>query len=298
MNKIKKRNPYVAGLFAFLAFPLGYLYVGHIKRGSVMLTVFIFTVAIISLTRVIQYNYGIWIAVAIVLTFLIYTIVDSVLLSKNNHTYALKPYNRWYYYVLIYVCFGITQSYTIENRGKYLGYETYRIPSTSMEPTIQVGDFIIVNTWKEQIERGDVVVFRYPKDLSIDYIFRVIGLPNEEITYRDKVVLINGRPLQQTHLEAYISYARPSIEFQEKFEQQKSRKYKIIFDENRPIINGRFAVPEGHYFVMGDNRDNSNDSRYWGFVPEEDIKGAANYIWMSYDSNRGIIEDRVGMAIQ
>lgn len=191
--------------------------------------------------------------------------------------------------------------------------EPFKIPSGSMIPTLIVGDFILVNKFTYGIrlpiidkkiinindpQRGDVMVFRYPKDTSLDYIKRVIGLPGDVIVYENKRLTINGQPLVYQSLADYLDEERLS------YSQQFSEKlgivnHKILNDMDRFMSMMRIepfpmqdqcrytensmhcTVPPGHYFVMGDNRDNSADSRIWGFVPEKNIVGRAFFIWMN-----------------
>ena len=194
--------------------------------------------------------------------------------------------------------------------------EPFRIPSGSMMPTLLVGDFILVNKYAYGIrlpavnykildigepERGDVVVFRFPRDPSIDYIKRVVGVPGDRIGYFDKVLYLNGEPVRQVQESIYqgvgsgISMSGAS----QRLEHLGDVEHQILVMPNTPGVEGEYVVPEGHYFVMGDNRDNSNDSRYWGPVPEENLVGRAFRIWMNWDSaNAGVSWDRIGERIE
>jgi signal peptidase I len=194
--------------------------------------------------------------------------------------------------------------------------EPFRIPSGSMMPTLLVGDFILVNKFDYGIrlpvlnkkiidigepKRGDVVVFRYPKDPSVDYIKRVVGLPGDRIGYYDKILHINGKPVAQVPAGVYVGIGS-GVSMSgagERQEQLGDVQHKILVMPRTPGLEGEFVVPENEYFVMGDNRDNSNDSRYWGTVPEENLVGKAFRIWMNWDSANGGIEwDRIGKKIQ
>lgn len=173
-------------------------------------------------------------------------------------------------------------------------YEPFQIPSGSMLPTLEVGDYILVNKFHyglrlpvlntkfvsiEEPERGDVVVFKYPEQPSINYIKRVVGLPGDEVVYRDKVVYINGEPQSQV-LEAQLPPRKPErLLIREALGEVEHDIYRDI---GRPTLNAQWIVPDGHYFVMGDNRDNSNDSRYWGFVPDTLLVGKAVAVWMHW----------------
>ena len=193
--------------------------------------------------------------------------------------------------------------------------EPFRIPSSSMMPTLLIGDFILVNKFSYGIrlpvvntkvidlgepERGDVMVFRYPKDPSLDYIKRVIGLPGDRVGYYDKHVYINGQKVSQDPVDLYqgVGQGANMTGAQLNHELLSVREHDILIMQERPSIEGEVIVPEGHYFMMGDNRDNSNDSRYWGTVPEENIVGKAFATWMNWDaSNNGIDWKRLGTLI-
>lgn len=194
--------------------------------------------------------------------------------------------------------------------------EPFRIPSASMMPTLQVGDFILVNKYAYGVRlpllgtkildvgeprRGDVVVFRYPKDPSVDYIKRVVGLPGDRIAYFNKMLYINGKPAEQTSLGTFtgvgaaLSLNGASL----RLERLDGVVHKILIQNRRRMGEGEYVVPEGEYFVMGDNRDNSNDSRFWGTVPEENLVGRAFMIWMNWDSSKGGIGwERIGNKIE
>jgi signal peptidase I len=172
--------------------------------------------------------------------------------------------------------------------------EPFQIPSGSMLPTLKIGDFILVNKFHYGIrlpvtntkvidlsdpERGDVVVFRYPKDPSVNYIKRVVGLPGDTISYRNKRIYVNGVE-QEMELIAQLPPSQPQRQLIN--ETLGDVEHEIYRDINRPGMSGDWVVPEGHYFMMGDNRDNSNDSRYWGFVADDLLVGKAFAVWMHW----------------
>lgn len=192
-------------------------------------------------------------------------------------------------------------------------YEPFKIPSSSMVPTLQVGDLILVNKFtygirlpiinKKIIEinnpqRGDVMVFKYPKDVSLDYIKRVIGVPGDKIVYKNKRLTINGKELSYKQLPDYLD--EEHLSYSQQFQENLSGvEHRILNDERAPsyvpnpdlfphhelctydIEGFACTVPPGNYFMMGDNRDNSLDSRYWGFVPDQNIVGKAFFVWMN-----------------
>ena len=183
-----------------------------------------------------------------------------------------------------------------------------------MEPTLLVGDLILVNKFtygirvpivnKKIIEinhpkRGDVMVFKYPRDMSLDYIKRVIGVPGDKIVYKNKRLTVNGQAVGYTELPDFL---HPDLRYSKHYQENLTGvSHQILNDENKPgyvMDDHNFphsdlcsydsegfscTVPEGNYFMMGDNRDNSADSRYWGFVPDENIVGKAFGIWMNLD---------------
>jgi signal peptidase I len=215
--------------------------------------------------------------------------------------------------------------------------EPFKIPSGSMMPTLLVGDFILVNKFAYGLrlpvldtkilaigepQRGDVFVFRYPgyscmrdgkeqrsaKPCELpfepvpheDYIKRVIGLPGDEITYRNKTLFINGKEVTESYLGPYTGPSEPTnrmIGAQVKLEALGSVEHRIMeLPQQQLGREGTYKVPDGYYFAMGDNRDNSLDSRFWGFVPEANLVGKALIIWMNWDN--GIDFSRIGTVIR
>ncbi len=194
-------------------------------------------------------------------------------------------------------------------------FEPFKIPSGSMIPTLLVGDLILVNKFHYGVrlpvinkkiidnhdpKRGDVMVFRYPVDPRQDYIKRVVGIPGDEVVYQNQSLAINGKAIEKKALGDF--YDEDSLRYQPQFEEALgSAPHKILVDLKRQAYYGpepksfpmhencRYTaeglsckVPAGHYFMMGDNRDNSMDSRYWGFVPEANIVGRAFVVWMNF----------------
>lgn len=194
--------------------------------------------------------------------------------------------------------------------------EPFRIPSNSMMPTLLTGDFILVNKFTYGLrlpvldkkiieigepERGDVVVFRYPNNPSIDYIKRVVGLPGDRVSYYQKKLRINGELMEQESLGAYtgVGAGVGMTGANLRVEKLGAVRHSILVRAGQPSVEGDFTVPQGQYFVMGDNRDNSNDSRYWGTVPEQNLVGKAFMVWMNWDaSNGGVGWGRIGSSIK
>ena len=204
--------------------------------------------------------------------------------------------------------------------------EPFRIPSNSMMPTLLTGDFILVNKFAYGLRMpvlntkflavgeprgGDVVVFKYPGDGKTDYIKRVVGVPGDEIFYRNKTVYVNGKPQGQWPIGTYLGVGSGAVMTgaRESLEDLEGVEHRTLVREGMPdlpygcrvLADGPIRVPPGHYFAMGDNRDNSNDSRCWGFVPEDNLVGKAFAIWMHWDGERGLLSpvawDRLGDVI-
>ena len=198
-------------------------------------------------------------------------------------------------------------------------FEPFKIPSGSMIPSLLIGDFIVVNKFSYGLrwpvlnkkfiaigepERGDVVVFRKPGDEGVNYIKRVIGKPGDSVVYRDKKLFVNGTAMESSFATRYTAAqtkcGRPRSGEQLFREQLDGRNHPILL---RPDYNNRRAeswtVPAGQYFVMGDNRDNSNDSRMWGFVPATHLVGKAVRIWLNFDYEHACADwGRVGARIE
>ena len=214
--------------------------------------------------------------------------------------------------------------------------EPFRIPSSSMRPTLVVGDYILVNKYTYGIrlpiverkivpvgdpQRGDVVVFRYPVNPSQDFIKRVVGVGGDVVEYRDKVLTVNGQALAQQPDGSYSYLEGLRFETTERRTEEARggdpRRYAIAVNPQAPTVQPggvrpfpgrdnceyndrgfRCKVPAGHYFMMGDNRDASDDSRYWGFVPDDHIRGRAFFIWFNWDDIASLAFDRVGSSIR
>jgi signal peptidase I len=196
-------------------------------------------------------------------------------------------------------------------------FEPFKIPSGSMIPTLLIGDFILVNKYAYGLRlpvlnskfldvgeprRGDVVVFRYPVDPGINFIKRLVGLPGDTIVYRDKKLFINGEPVtlesQGPYSSNQVKCTTPRPDAERYIERLGDVEHDVLLHHGSGSRDGQWTVPEGHYFMMGDNRDRSNDGREWGFVPEENLMGRAVGIWLNFDYTKGCGDfSRVGEGI-
>ena len=271
-------------------------------------------------------NFALILFILLVVTGLV-TLADKLIWSKRRAEGEEEPWWIEYpksFFPVILIVF-LLRSFLVE---------PFKIPSSSMRPTLEVGDFILVNKFTygirlpivekkiidiNQPERGDVLVFRYPLDPSLDYIKRVVGVPGDEVTYRDKQLVINGKPAVLKPVGSY-SYLEGTLAFvtTQRFEETVgARSHEVAHLTDAPpvrmggvrsfpgrencVYNGSgftCKVPPGSYFMMGDNRDNSEDSRYWGFVPDDHIRGKAFFIWWNWDDVSSFAFKRVGRGIR
>lgn len=252
-----------------------------------------------------------FILTAIVLLCGFISLLDLVFLARRRaargqlNSGIIVDYARSFFPVLLLVL--LIRSFVVQ---------PYRVPTGSLEPTVLPGDFIVVNQFAYGLRLpvlntkilsvgepkiGDIALFRWPKNPSIVYVKRVIGTPGDRVIYRNKQLLVNGEKMAQEDLgmdlDQEYNIAYPVKVMQEKL---PTVTHKIFI---RPNTNAYedfdIVVPQHHYFMLGDNRDNSGDSRVWGFVPEENLVGKALATWMSWDSNKSNIRwERIGKVIQ
>lgn len=238
------------------------MYVGAPVQGLIIVTCFITALLAGGVLGAFSTFYGIIALGVIGLIFNVVLIGSAVKAARSSNEYELRWYNRWHWYVLILllVTSGFQVLYTF--RGPILGYEMFRVPSASMMPTLQVGDYISVNTRYLDPLIGDVVVFGYPGSPKIKYIGRVAAVGGDSIAIENGEVVVNGMDRR--------SLSIPS--------EYREKEFSIEMPARE--------VPSGEFFVLGDWRDNSSDSRLWGTIPTENIVGKVSYIWFSGDSER------------
>jgi signal peptidase I len=233
---------------------------------------------------------------------------NTAAIDKARREPLLVEYARAFFPVILLVF--LLRSFLVE---------PFRIPSGSMMPGLLAGDFILVNKYTYGLrlpvinrklvainspQRGDVMVFRFPTDPGTNFIKRVVGLPGDKIVYRNKQLLINGEPVPQAPRGDYTYSERGEAGEHMLFtrrlrETLNGKEHDILLSEGTGPGLQEFTIPEGQYFVMGDNRDRSNDSRYWGTVPEENVVGRAFLIWFSWDTvNGGVAWKRIGNSIE
>ena len=282
----KPRKPWISGLLTLFTIGLGHLYAGEAKKGiklyffgqGILLLIFLILIYLLPIV--------IFIILAVLsgFLFLIYCLVDAVKLSKKKRVaYTLKRYNKWYVYLTCLVFASFIIQPLIGTSIKVFLVQAYKIPAGSLKPTLLIGDHILVKKLfavKAAINRGDMIVFPFPEDTSKDFIKRVVAVGGETIEIVNKKVFINGKLIE----EPYVIHSDP----------------QIIPKALRPRDNyGPSLVPENLLFVMGDNRDQSYDSRFWGFVEKAAVKGKAYTIYWSWDKgNFRVRWDRIGKEIK
>jgi signal peptidase I len=277
--KVRRRRWWAAGLLGLYTSGLGQLYNGQWKKAvGVALAAWVLLLGALAL---VLWRPHPWLGIGLIpLIYVLFAVEAAVTARRLGREYHRKPCNRWYVYLawIILVYCG--------TRGVLLGWNTYGaqsfyIPAASMEPTLKIGDYALVAKWnphRHEIHRGDILIFRYPAEPSRTFIKRVVGLPGEQIEIRGRELWIDGRLVSEpyAHFEAPDDDPSPA--------RQKMRKY------------GPSRIPAGEYFILGDNRDNSNDSRFWGTLPEDQILGGQRVvIYWSRDQETGEVRvDRVG----
>ncbi|MCF8111141.1 MAG: signal peptidase I [Desulfobacteraceae bacterium] len=278
----KPRKPWLACLLTFLTIGLGHLYSGEAKKGAAL---YFFgqcalLAVLVSLVLLLPNISGFILAVLIGFGFLIFCLFDAVRISRRHKTkYELKKYNRWYFYVLIFVISSFLIEPAVEYVVKKEFVGAYKIPSGGMAPTLKAGDYVFADKFiysRQEVRRGDIVIFPYPEDPSKAFVKRVVAIGGDTLEIIDKKIFLNGDP--QAH--DYAIHTDPHI----------------LSEKECPRDNfGPVKVPEDMLFVMGDNRDNSYDSRFWGYVKKSSVKGKVKSIYWSWDSEKSAIRwERIG----
>lgn len=280
----KPRKPWLAGVLTLVTRGLGHLYAGYPARGLILFgieqfLVFAFAVAASIYT---PDRYLLVLLVIIGLAFNVLCIVDAVDMAKTRKDhYETARYNRWFVYAGYVLVLSAGVSTVLSGAIKSYLIKAYHIPAASMEDTLLIGDHILVDqrTAAREPKRGDLVVFAYPEDPSKEFVKRVVAVEGDTVEIRDKVLLVNGSSVP----EPYVVHNEPTI---------------IPATENPRDNLAPVIVPAGSYFTMGDNRDRSYDSRFWGFVPSENVKGTVRSIYWSWDRTaRAVRWDRIGMKV-
>ncbi len=264
----RRRRPILAAILSFGTSGLGQLYNGEPLKGLIFFSAVWSLWITASRSGLRETFMGFVLSIAILLCALFvagYAIVDAVVQARRKRSYKLRAYNRWYVYLVV-IGVAFIASYSLSPAKIY---KSYRFSSGSMQPTIHSGDRVMVRFGVYQTrapERGELVVYEYPLDPSRDFMHRVVGLPGETLRIVDRQVFVNDEPLEEPY--AYLS--------------ESTAVFADARRDNMPAV----VVPRGHYFVMGDNRDNSLDSRFWGPLPVDNLLGRVLYVYWASDRSR------------
>lgn len=263
---IKKRSAIISVLANLIAPPFGHIYVGSPLRGLAIIAIGFGALLLFGWLGASSALWSFYLVQAFYLIVVITLSIDGAILARQRKNYELKFYNKWYVYIPFVLVILFLLGIFMAQRGKTVGFDNHRNVSMNMAPSLETGDFIATDT-RDYVfgaipERKEIITFLYPKDPSIVYVKRVLGLPGEKISIKNGVVHINSTPI----VEPYVSI---------------SSKAKN-FSQNMPEVE----IPNNHIFVLGDNRDNSNDSRFWGTLSVENITGKVTLIWYAKDLNR------------
>lgn len=276
------RKPWLSVLLTIFSLGLGHLYIGKAKKGIMLFLIFQILI-ILGFFSFFYAPIGPIIFLSLGLLFVIFCIFDAVKLSKKlKLSYVVKRYNKWYVYLLYFVVASFVVQPIVQATLKRNIAQAYKIPSGGMKPTLQIGDHIISDKLIYKYsdpKKGDIVIFPYPEDPSKDFIKRVIAVGGETIESVNKQIFINGKILKEPFVIHSDSYIFPKgVQPRDNF--------------------GPFKVPDDSLFVMGDNRDQSFDSRFWGFVKKSSVRGKAISIYWSWDEkNQSIRWKRIGKNI-
>ena len=175
--------------------------------------------------------------------------------------------------------------------------ESFSIPSVSMAPTLIKNDVVFVDKsayLSAKPKYGDIMVFKYPRRPTVPYVFRVVGLPGDHVAYYEKILYINGKINEKKLIK---KYKVGELDVEEYIEKKSKVNHKILLNPKRPAFGAEYIVPKDSYFVMGDNRDNANDSRYWGVVPAKNLIGKAIYIAYGSDGSGNLNKERIAIKL-
>lgn len=280
----KPRKVWVSGILTLLIVGLGHIYAGNAKKGIFLYFIPQSILAAICMGLLVKFpnKIGLVLTLLLLVGFYIFCIADAVRVSKPKIiSYNLKKYNRWYVYLLCWILSVFIFQPLLGSAIKNHIVQAYKIPSGAMLPTLQIGDHILTKKKYligDSIHRGDIVTFPFPKDPSKVFIKRVIGLGGEKFEMKEKQVFINNMPLA----EPYVQHT----------------DNRIVPAAQMPRDNfGPIDIPDDSLFVMGDNRDESNDSRFWGFIKKSSVTGKAISVYWSWDKrNTKVRWARIGLG--
>ncbi len=262
----KKRYGSLASLLCLLAPGAGFLYAGWWKLALLTPVLLFASITFIGGTRFILSPWGLLSIFLILLLSYLLSIIIAFFLARRSNSARENKGQHWFSYLLFIVVSALIALQLLEYRGSFLGYSAYLLPSSSMATTLLFRDYIMVDSWiyqRSKPQRGDIVIFKYPPKPNILFIKRVVAIEGDKVTLKKGRLMLNGQAQTEPYVVASNNVKTTEMGYQE------------------------WIVPKNHYFVLGDNRDNSNDSRYWGLLEREAIQGKASSIWFSYSTKGG-----------
>jgi signal peptidase I len=300
-----RRVPWRAGLLSAVVAGLGQLYSGRPLR-AIILHALSLSLGFVFL-RMAFVAAAPWNILAVVVALLVVWLLilgDAVRCARIAPSpYRLKPYNRWYVYLLIFVAVGVEQ-HLFRTFVLYRFEHAYKLPVESMAPTLLPGDRILVDMHAYERENpcpGDIVVFRLPTDRSALFVKRVVAQGGDVVEIRDRRGYVNGRPLQEPYVRySFPGQARAGDNFPPAQGEELPGATLSWGEEMQSYVqNGALVVPSGSYFVLGDNREESWDSRFWDFVPQSDILGKVGPVYFSWNERAHRVRwDRIGEILK
>lgn len=277
MERRARRNPWLAGLSNLLVPGLGFLYLGRVRLALLLPLAMLALIAAVSWSRLILDPAGLVLMLVLYLLLWLGSTLAVVRMARRAGMVGLGPLQRGHVYLGFAALLVAINLLMPVYRATLFGIEAYRVPSNSMADTLIAGDQVMVDSWayRESVpQRGDVVVFRSPAAPDVRYVKRVIGLPGDVIEIEGDTVTVNGVRLS----EPYATVAGTAPPYRHR--------------------GGSYVVPPGHYFLLGDNRDHSRDSRYFGYIAEKAIEARVAFIFVSVDAEWAVHGERIGQRVQ
>jgi signal peptidase I len=273
----RKVNPFLAFLAGLFGFGMGYVYVGRLRAGLVAFFGIYALIGIFSWSRLVVHFALVWWVVCVAaVAWIVITVIHPVVLAVRHRYVPVQWYKHWLLYV-VWIVIGTTVALSITtNRATLFGYEPFRVPSASMSPTVEGGDFVMADTWRYVSHApvvGEIVIVEKPYS-SVKYIKRVVGVAGDSVEIRDGVIYRNGFAIDEPYLHAPMLLAASP--------------------RNVPA----WTLGPGLIYLLGDYRDNSLDSRHWGPLPTSSLRGRVQYIWLSIDQEGGFRWSRVGTRLR
>ena len=279
MDIPKTRKPHVvlAFLAGFLGMGLGYVYVGKLRLGVTTILACCLTIGFFAWTRLIVRSATmLWLVAAILVLIALVALIHPVVIAGRNGDVPTKRYNRWWFYLIWSLGTVLIGPTIYFSRATILGYETFRVSSSAMSPSLETGELFVSDSWRyhdHAVAVGEIVVFERPESPGVKYIKRVVAVAGDSVELRDGVLYRNGTEVQEPYLHAPMPFGR------------NSRNIALS------------TLGPGLFYLLGDYRDNSLDSRQWGPSPTSSLRGRVQYIWWSQDSDGQVRWNRIGKRL-